>query len=147
MARIYVMDLARWPRVMTCHTWQHRPVIDARMAPYMWTKISNTLGRLLPDPRLVERVHLRDEVRGYCFRPSPDSTAGVLALWTTDNDVEHGLKPGPVLALNLQDVQFIDLMGNLREPPVDGRVPLTSAPLFILSQDIQSGVEGLRCRH
>ena len=139
MARIYVMDLARWPRVMTSHTWQHRPVIDARMAPYMWTKISNTLGRLLPDPRLVGRVSPRADVRGYCFRPSPDSTEGVLALWTTDNDVEHGLKPGPVLSLNLpEDVQFVDLMGNRREPPADGRVPLTAAPLFIRSRNAET---------
>ena len=139
LARIYVMDLARWPRVMTSHTWQHRPVIDARMAPYMWTKISNTLGRLLPDPRLVGRVSPRADVRGYCFRPSPDSTEGVLALWTTDNDVEHGLKPGPVLSLNLpEDVQFVDLMGNRREPPADGRVPLTAAPLFIRSRNAET---------
>ena len=136
MARLYVMDLKRWPRVMTSHTWQHRPVLDARLAPYMWTKVPNTLGHLLGDPRFHGQV-VREGWRAYVFHQGDHAVA---AVWANAADVENGLKPGPTLSVKLpSDAQFYDLMGNRRraERKEDGSValPLTAAPLFVTAED------------
>ena len=137
MARLYVMDLKYWPRVMTSHTWQHRLVADAQMSPYMWNMVPNTLGHLLPSPKFLGDVK-RDGWRAYVFRQDDH---GVAAVWTNERQVELGRKKGKVLQLK-GDVRFVDLMGNRRATPPSGAdgtiaVPLTPAPLFVVSCDAE----------
>ena len=139
MARLYIMDLKYWPRVMNSHTWQHRLVADARMSPFMWNMVPNTLGHLLPSPKFLGDVK-RDGWRAYVFR---QDDRGVAAVWTNERQVELGRKKGRSLKLAFpNDVHFVDLMGNGRATPsadADGTsaVPLTPAPLFILSKDAE----------
>ena len=137
MARLYLMDLKYWPRVQTAHVWQHRPVMDNNLTPFMWTKVSNTLGHLLPDPRYVADAQPVPLSRAYVYRQKADGGEyGVLAIWTADNDVELGVKVGPKVTLDLPaDAAFIDLMGNPRRR-VGGDIPLTPAPIFVKSRDV-----------
>ena len=139
MARLYVMDLKYWPRVMNSHTWQYRLVADAQMSPFMWNMVPNTLGHLLPSPKFVGDVK-RDGWRAYVFRQDDH---GVAAVWTNERQVELGRKKGRTLKLALpKGVGFVDLMGNDRaatSADADGTVsiPLTPAPIFILSKDTE----------
>ena len=143
MARLYIMDLKYWPRVMTSHTWQGRLVADARMSPFMWNMVPNTLGHLLPSPKFVGDVK-RDGWRAYVFRQGDHAVA---AVWTNERQVELGRKKGRTLKLALpEDVRFVDVMGNRRAAPTanaDGTtfVPLTPAPLFIVSRDAEGLVK------
>ena len=137
MARLYIMDLKYWPRVMNSHTWQYRLVADARMSPFMWNMVPNTLGHLLPSPKFLGDVK-RDGWRAYVFR---QGDYGVAAVWTNERQAELGRKKGMTLSVNLpEDVRFVDLMGNRRAAPSCDEggamaIPLTSAPLFIVSRD------------
>lgn len=139
MARLYIMDLKYWPRLKNSHTWQHRLVADARMSPFMWNMVPNTLGHLLPSPKFVGDVK-RDGWRAYVFRQDDH---GVAAVWTNERQVELGRKKGRSLKLAFpNDVHFVDLMGNGRaaiSADADGTraVPLTPAPLFIVSRDAE----------
>ncbi len=139
MARLYIMDLKYWPRVMTSHTWQHRLVADARMSPFMWNMVPNTLGHLLPSPKFVGDVK-RDGWRACVFR---QNGRGVAAVWTNERQAELGRKKGMALSAKLPgDARFVDLMGNERaapQPGADGAtsIPLTPAPLFVVSQDAE----------
>ena len=139
MARLYIMDLKYWPRVMTSHTWQGRLVADAQMSPFMWNMVPNTLGHLLPSPKFIGDVK-RDGWRAYVFRQDDH---GVAAVWTNERQVELGRKKGRTLKLALpDDVRFVDVMGNGRAAPsadADGTraVPLTPAPLFVVAHDAE----------
>ena len=139
MARHYIMDLKYWPRVITSHTWQHRLVADARMSPYMWNMVPNTLGHLLPSPRFAGDVK-RDGWRAYVFRQGEHAVA---AVWTNERMAEHGRKKGMVLSIRpVAGLEFVDLMGNVRAlPPADASgtiaLPLTPAPLFAISRDAE----------
>ena len=145
MARLYIMDLKYWPRVMNSHTWQHRLVADAQMSPYMWNMVPNTLGHLLPSPKFLGDVK-RDGWRAYVFRQDDHAVA---AVWTNERQVELGRKKGMTLSVDLpEDVRFVDLMGNRRAAPpcaADDMVsiPLTPAPLFIVSRDAQALFDAL----
>jgi hypothetical protein len=145
MARLYIMDLKYWPRVMNSHTWQHRLVADAQMSPYMWNMVPNTLGHLLPSPKFLGDVK-RDGWRAYVFRQDDH---GVAAVWTNERQAELGRKKGMTLSVDLpEDVRFVDLMGNRRAVPpcaADGSIsiPLTPAPLFIVSRDAQALFDAL----
>lgn len=139
MARLYIMDLKYWPRVMTSHSWQHRLVADAAMSPFMWNMVPNTLGHLLPSPKFLGDVK-RDGWRAYVFR---QGEYGVAAVWSNERQVELGRKKGMPLSLKLpDDARFVDLMGNRRAAPpcaADGSIsiPLTPAPLFVISRDAE----------
>ena len=139
MARLYIMDLKYWPRVMNSHSWQHRLVADAAMSPFMWNMVSNTLGHLLPSPKFLGDVK-RDGWRAYVFRQDDH---GVAAVWTNERQAELGRKKGMTLSVDLpEDVRFVDLMGNRRAVPpcaADGSIsiPLTPAPLFVISRDAE----------
>ena len=143
MARMHIMDLKYWPRVMTSHSWQHRLVADAQMSPFMWNMVPNTLGHLLPSPKFLGDVK-RDGWRAYVFR---QGDYGVAAVWTNERQAELGRKKGMTLELALpDDARFVDLMGNRRAAPTanaDGTtfVPLTPAPLFIVSRDAEGLVK------
>ena len=143
MARLYIMDLKYWPRLMNSHSWQNRLVADAQMSPFMWNMVPNTLGHLLPSPKFVGDVK-RDGWRAYVFRQDDH---GVAAVWTNERQVELGRKKGRSLKLAFpNDVRFVDLMGNRRAAPTanaDGTtfVPLTPAPLFIVSRDAEGLVK------
>lgn len=138
LARLHLMDLKNWPLLDFTHGWQHRLTVDARLAPYSWVKGINTLGHLLPNPRYAGEV--RDgkrRWRAYSFQQGAHS---VTAVWVADREVELGWKQGPVLSVRLpEDARFVDLMGAPRRAKTlpDGRlrVPLTPAPLFILSDE------------
>ena len=124
---------------MTSHSWQNRPVADAQMSPVMWNIVPNTLGHLLPSPKFVGNVK-HAGWWAYVFRQGRYSVA---AVWTNDRQVELGRKKGMVLKIALpDDARFVDLMGNRRAAPpenADGTtsVPLTPAPLFIVSKDAE----------
>ena len=151
MARMHIMDLKYWPRVMTSHSWQHRLVADAQMSPFMWNMVPNTLGHLLPSPKFLGDIK-RDGWRAYVFR---QGDYGVAAVWTNERQAELGRKKGMTLELALpDDARFVDLMGNRRSgvrsqesgvstdpcPLTAGSstlVPLTPAPLFIVSRDAE----------
>lgn len=145
MARLYIMDLKYWPRVMNSHTWQHRLVADAQMSPYMWNMVPNTLGHLLPSPKFLGDVK-RDGWRAYVFRQDDH---GVAAVWTNERQAELGRKNGMTLSVDLpEDVRFVDLMGNRRAVPpcaADGSIsiPLTPAPLFVISRDAEGLLKSL----
>ena len=145
MARLYIMDLKYWPRVMNSHSWQHRLVADAAMSPFMWNMVSNTLGHLLPSPKFLGDVK-RDGWRAYVFRQDDH---GVAAVWTNERQAELGRKKGMTLSVDLpEDVRFVDLMGNRRAVPpcaADGSIsiPLTPAPLFVISRDAEGLLKSL----
>ena len=159
MARLYIMDLKYWPRVMTSHSWQHRLVADAAMSPFMWNMVPNTLGHLLPSPKFLGDVK-RDDWRAYVFR---QGDYGVAAVWTNERQVELGRKKGVCLKLGGRvssrakadgdvrhpgDLKFVDLMGNRRAaPPCDKdgetEIPLTPAPLFVVSRDAEALLNAL----
>lgn len=149
LARIYLMDLKRWPRHLLTHTWQRWIAWDMEMQPFFWPMVMNTIGHLLPDPRHVDDFRPTPTAIGYCYRPSPEAKGGVMALWTSDIDVENGVTVGETLTMALPaDATFVDLMGNPRtaERLPDGtvRVPLTSAPVFVRSADADGLVRALR---
>ena len=143
MARLYVMDLKRWPRVLNSHAWQHRLVADAAMSPFLWNMVPNTLGHLLPSPEFLGDAK-RPGWRAYVFR---QDGRGVAAVWTNERQVELGRRKGRILPLRLpDDARFVDLMGNERAAPprdADGAagIPLAPAPLFILSDDPEGLLE------
>lgn len=148
LARIYLMDLKRWPRHLLTHTWQRWIVWDMEMQPFFWPMVMNTIGHLLPDPRYVDDFRPTPTVVGYCYRPSPTAKDGVLALWTSDINVENGVTAGETLTMALPaDATFVDLMGNPRTAmrQTDGmvRVPLTPAPIFVRSADVSGLVRAL----
>ena len=149
LARIYLMDLKRWPRHLLTHTWQRWIAWDMEMQPFFWPMVMNTIGHLLPDPRYVDDFRPTPTAIGYCYRSSPTATDGVLALWTNDIDVENGVTTGETLTLALpEDAAFVDLMGNPRAAArrSDGsvQVPLTAAPIFVRSSDVDGLVRALR---
>lgn len=151
LARIYLMDFKLYPRLKVIHPWIAKPVLDLALTPYCFTKVMNTLAHLLPDPRFVGEARPFPDIRGYCYRPKPEATDGVLGIWTSNNEVERGLRKGDVLTMNLpRDATFIDLMGNPRRPTPSQRegssirVPLTPYPLFIRSQDPEALLAALR---
>ena len=94
----------------------------------------------------------RDGWRAYVFRQDDH---GVAAVWTNERQAELGRKKGRMLKLALpKDVRFVDLMGNRRSGVSDQvsgvstdpcplttdhlfPIPLTPAPLFILSKDAE----------
>jgi hypothetical protein len=138
IARQYIMDLRYWPRLEVSHVWQHRPTMDIALSPWMWTKVSNTIGHLLPDPRFVANRRLTSVSRAYVYRQGAN---GVLAVWTHNNDVELGKKHGGTVYMKLPpDARFFDLMGNermaLRDAAGRAILPLTPAPLFVVSTNV-----------
>ncbi len=140
IARIYLMDLKRWPRLGITHTWQRWLYFDIDAQPYVWPMVVNVIGRLLPDPRYVGSARPHKDVLGYVYRPTPTATDGVMAVWSSSIDLENGVKKSPVLEMKLpSDARFFDLMGNERKAKrnADGYslVPLTSAPIFVRSGD------------
>ena len=150
LARMYVMDLKWYPRLKVVHPWLSKPYMDDAFTPYMYTIVMNTLGHLMPDPRYVGDVHPFPDVHAYCFLPTPTSKNAILAIWTSANDVEKGLRAGDVLTMHLPaDTKFVDLMGNLREPTKEQRmsdvikVPMTTAPLFICARDHSALLEAV----
>lgn len=144
LARTFIIDLRRYPRLMMSDPWMVHPVLDRDMTPSVWPVVANTLGRLLPDPRFVACESPFVGVHGYVFRSAPGSPDHVMALWQVDKDMEVGANRGAILEMDLPvDVKCVDLMGNLRKAE-GGRVPLTSAPLFFVSRDPSALLKALR---
>ena len=132
MARLYLLALKFYPKVTQVNTWMgyNFAFVDHDLQPFAWMKMVNTLGHLFPDPRYYGGARPYQDVRGHVFIQGDKA---ILAVWTSNNDVERGTRKGPVLTMKLPaDAKFIDLMGNERRG--DGRaVPLTPAPLFVVS--------------
>ena len=152
--RLYILALKFWPKVQLVHPWNHEPINDLRFTPLLFTFSANTLGHLLPNPTFVGDAQPYGDVRGYCFRQ--DGRA-VMPVWTTNHDVENGEKKSPVLEMTLPaDTTFVDMFGNARKPTkkqllpststsaIACRVPLTPAPLFLISKDAEGLLKGLR---
>ena len=137
MARLYLLALKFYPKVSCVNTWMgyNCAFIDHDLQPFAWMKMVNTLGHLFPDPRYYGGARPYPDVRGHVFLQDDKA---ILAVWTSNNDVERGTRKGPVLTMKLPaDATFIDLMGNERaakaSPSGETEVPLTPAPLFIVS--------------
>lgn len=147
MARMYLIYLKYWPKVALCHNWQFRPgFLDANLSPHLWLKMVNTLGHLLPDPRFYGDARPFSDVRGYVYM---QGGRGILAVWTTNHEVERGKRRGAILKMALpKDAAFLDLMGNARVATHTAGektdVPLTPAPLFILSKDAEGLLKAIR---
>jgi hypothetical protein len=143
-ARLYLMALKFWPKVKLVHAWNQSPVLDIRMTPLSFVLSANTLGHLLPSPKFYGDAQPYGDVRGICFIQGDKA---VMPVWTTNHDVEWGIKKSPVIKMTLpKDTKFIDLEGNERMPVemrnvgyfdknVEVAVPLTSAPIFLVSND------------
>lgn len=138
LARMHIMDLKYYPILDFTHGWQKNLTADARLSQYSWVKAVNTLGHLLPNPQFAGDVrNAKRRWRAYSFRQGQDA---VTAMWVADREVELGWKPGPVVDVRLpQDVRFVDLMGEARraqaQPDGSFRIPLTPAPLFIVTRN------------
>ena len=147
MMRMYLIYLKYWPKVELVHNWQFRPgFMDVNLTPYLWLKAVNTLGHLLPDPRFVGDARPFADIRGYVYRQGEEA---VLAIWTTNHEVELGKRKGPTLILALpEDARFADFMGNARTarklPGGGVSVPLTAAPLFVVSRDAAALLAAVR---
>ena len=144
MARLFLLGLKFYPKVVQVNPWQFAPgFIDHDLQPYAWLKMVNTLGHLFPDPRHYGDARPYSTVRGHVFL---QDERAILAVWTTDNEVERGRKRGQTLEMDLPaDVTFVDLMGNERKAKVKGEgerlicpVPLTPAPLFVIGRKDQA---------
>ncbi len=137
-ARLWIMSLKHWPQVKTTNVWIARPFVDIYLSPILMCKASNTLGHLMPWVEFQADIKPYPAIRGYAFKLK--NGTGIAPIWTTNHDVENGLKRGPVIQVNFgQEVEFVDLMGNRRfaEPGPDGYtdIQLTPAPLFITAKD------------
>lgn len=147
MARMYLIYLKYWPKVALCHNWQFRPgFLDANLTPHLWLKMVNTLGHLLPDPRFYGDAKPFSDVRGYVYRQGEKA---ILAVWTTNNEVERGRRQGARIEMKLPaDASFVDLMGNPRSAVRSATgvtsVPLTPAPLFVVSKDASALLKALQ---
>ena len=149
--RLYIIALKFWPKVQLVHPWNCEPILDIDFTPRSFIFSANTLGHLLPDPKFVGDAQPYGDVRGYCFLQGDKA---VMPVWTTNHDVEWGVKKGPVLEMKLPaDTVFVDMFGNKREPAeavvgADGvrtvKVPLTPAPLFLVSHDAEGLLRALR---
>ena len=154
-ARLYLLALKFWPQVRLVHAWNCEPFLDVDLAPLSHVLAANTLGNLLPDPEYVGGAQPYGDVRGLCFRRK-DKGDCLLAVWTTNHEVEYGERKSPVLEMALpDDVRFVDFECNERVPSEKQTVtdasgarrylvPLTPAPLFILSKDAEGLLKGIR---
>ncbi len=141
--RLYLIYLKFWPKVQLVHCWNAHPILDMRFTPWLFVFSPNIPGHLLPDPEFVGDAQPYGDVRGYCFRQkqADGSTLGIMPIWTTNLDVEWGVKESPIVKMALpKDVAFIDMFGNRRAAPKPdaggySRVPLTPAPLFLISRN------------
>ena len=139
-ARLYVMTLRHWPRVQLVHPWNTSPVLDLGFTPLSFILSANTVQHLLPSPVFVGDAQPYGDVRAYCFRQGDHA---VMAIWTTNHDVEWGVKTSPVVRLDLPaDARAFDLEGNERR--VSPRVPLTPAPLFFVAKDADALLKAAR---
>lgn len=141
LARQYLMDFEYYPRLLCSHSWLGIGFMDLRLTPFFHTMVPNVLGRILPDPQFVGKARPYPDVRAYCYLPKKGAKQSVVAVWTSNNDVELGFRKGDVLTVELpEDIRFCDLMGNVRRPVVERlgggrvlvRIPLTPAPLFVV---------------
>ena len=153
-ARLYLLALKFWPQVCLVHAWNCEPFLDVDLAPLSHILAANTLGNVLPDPEYVGGVQPYGDVRGLCFRRK-DRGDYLMAVWTTNHEVEFGERKSPILDMKLpDDVRFVDFEGNERTPSAkqivtvnDGRhtlVPLTPAPLFLISKDSAALLDALK---
>ena len=139
-ARLYILALKYWPKVQLVHPWNCNPVLDLRFTPLSFVLSVNTVRHLLPNPTFVGDAQPYGDVRGYCFR---QGGRAVMPVWTTNHDVEWGVKGSPVVRMELpKDTRAFDLEGNERK--VSERVPLTPAPLFLVSKDAAGLLKALR---
>lgn len=139
-ARLYVLALKYWPKVQLVHPWNCNPVLDIRFTPLSFVLSVNTVRHLLPSPKYVGDAQPYGDVRGYCFRQDDHA---VMPVWTTNHDVEWGVKASPVVRMALPaDTRAFDLEGNERK--VSNHVPLTPAPLFLVSKDAEGLLKALR---
>lgn len=112
---------------------------DADFTSRFYEKIPNTLGRILGSAYYDRDIQLPANCRGYLFKQ--DSTnQPIAAIWSYKESVDRWQENPPAYRFNFsgQNVQFIDLMENEVEFPVDcqGRtiIEITPFPLFIKGQ-------------
>ncbi|MEI6645730.1 MAG: sugar-binding protein [bacterium] len=145
--RLYMICMKYWPRVQCANIWVSQPFMDLHLTPIVLCKAVNTLGHLMGDIAFTEDIRPAAGIRGYAFR-LPDGT-GLAPIWTTQADVENGLRKCPVLAVKFgQPVEFVDFMGNPRSASTDKagytKVVLTPAPLFIKAKDVKKLAKALQ---
>ncbi|WPJ95554.1 carbohydrate binding domain-containing protein [Coraliomargarita algicola] len=146
-ARLWIMSLKHWPQLKTTNVWISRPFVDIYLSPILMCKASNTLGHLMPWVEFQEDIKPFPGVRGYSFKLEDGS--GIAPIWTTNHDVENGLKRGAKLLVKFdQPVEFYDLMGNQRQVEADSagyiEIPLTPAPLFVKAANVERLTKALQ---
>lgn len=156
--RLYVIALKFYPKVQLVHPWNTSPTLDVDFAPYSFILAANTLQHLMPSPKFYGDAQPYGDVRGYCFMQGDNA---VMPIWTTNHDIEWGTKPASVIQMVLpRDTKFVDMEGNEREPDsvtLPGnfitrrwaktkivRVPLTPAPLFLISKEPEALLNALK---
>ena len=145
--RLYIICMKYWPRVQCANIWVGEPFMDLHLTPITLCGAVNTLGHLMGDITFTDDIRPAAGIRGYAFR-LPDGT-GLAPVWTTQADVENGLRKCPVLAVKFdQPVEFFDFMGNARSASKDEagytKLVLTPAPLFIKAKDVKKLAKALQ---
>jgi len=145
--RLYIICMKYWPRIQCANIWVSKPFMDLHLTPIVLCKAVNTLGHFMGDIAFTDDIRPAAGIRGYAFR-LPDGT-GLAPVWTTQADVENGLKKCPVLAVKFgQPVEFYDFMGNARSAEKDKagytKVVLTPAPLFVKAKDVKKLAKALQ---
>ena len=145
--RLYIVCMKYWPRIQCANIWVSQPFMDLHLTPIVLCKAVNTLGHFMGDIAFTEDIRPAAGIRGYAFRLADGS--GLAPVWTTEADVENGLRRCPVLAVKFeQPVEFHDFLGNPRSAKTDKagytRVTLTPAPLFIKARDVKKLAKALQ---
>ncbi len=105
--------------------------LDVDMTPAAPAFVPNTLERLLGNARFRCDVDLGQDVRCYVFEDSRKRPVAV--LWSYSLAVDKGITSGPVMDIRgiPHGVDFHSLMGNRLNRPSNGRLRLTSYPVFL----------------
>jgi hypothetical protein len=145
--RLYIICMKYWPRIQCANIWVSQPFMDLHLTPIVLCKAVNTLGHFMGDIAFVGDIRPAAGIRGYAFRLADGS--GLAPLWTTEPDVENGLRKCPVLAVKFgQPAEFYDFLGNPRSAKTDAagytQVVLTPAPLFIKASDVKNLAKALQ---
>jgi hypothetical protein len=115
---MYIICMKYWPRIQCANIWVSQPFMDLHLTPIVLCKAVNTLGHFMGDIAFTDDIRPAAGIRGYAFR-LPDGS-GLAPVWTTEPDVENGLRKCPVLAVKFgQPFEFYDFLGNPRSAGSD----------------------------
>ena len=104
--------------------------LDTDLTPRAFQKIPNTLGVLLGNPkRYLGDFTFAPDTK--CLIWEDEKGRPLAAVWNEDPVVNSGYKDAPKVRFDYRGAEYIDLMGALRKPEIDGVFSVTPFPLFI----------------